>query len=49
MAGENLAVGDWKMSIILYAGIVILVFVVIFVINKFDKDKVTKEAIKGVK
>ena len=49
LAGENLAVGDWKMSILLYAGIVILVFGIIFVINKFDKDNVTKEAIKGVK
>lgn len=49
LAGENLAVGDWKMSIILYGGILILVFGVIFVINKFDKDKVTKDAINSVK
>lgn len=49
LAGENLAVGDWKMSIILYIGILILVFGVIFIINKFDKDKVTKDAINSVK
>lgn len=49
LAGENLAIGDWKMSVILYVGIVILVFGVIFVINKFDKDKVTKDAINSVK
>ena len=49
LAGENLAVGDWKMSIILYIGILILVFGIIFIINKFDKDKVTKNVIKSVK
>ena len=49
LAGENLAVGDLKMSIILYIGILILVFGIIFIINKFDKDKVTKNVIKSVK
>lgn len=49
LAGENLAVGDWKMGVILYVGILLLVGVIIFVINKFDKDKITKDAIKGVK
>lgn len=49
LAGENLAVGDWKMSVILYVGILILVFGVIFIINKFDKDKITKSAINSVK
>lgn len=37
------------MSIILYAGIVILVFIVIFFINKMDKDKTTSEALKTIK
>lgn len=49
LAGENLAIGDWKMSIILYIGILILVFGVILIINKFDKEKVTKSAINSVK
>lgn len=49
LAGEQLAIGDWKMSILLYAGILILVAITIFIINKFDKDKVTKEVINSVK
>ena len=49
LAGENLAIGDWKMSIILYAAVLILVAIVVFVINKFDKDKITEKAIKTIK
>ncbi|MCI8618376.1 MAG: TVP38/TMEM64 family protein [Clostridia bacterium] len=49
LAGENLAIGDWKMSIILYVGILLLVAIIIFVISKLDKDKVTKDAINSVK
>ncbi len=49
LAGDRLALGDWKMSILLYVGILILVAIVVFIINKFDKDKVTKEAINSVK
>ena len=36
LAGENLAIGDWKMSIILYAAVLIIVGIIIFFINKFD-------------
>lgn len=49
LAGEKLAVGDWKRSIILYGVILVLVAVAIFIINKFDKDKTTEEAIKSIK
>ncbi len=49
LAGENLAIGDWKMSIILYLGILLLVTILVFIINKLDKDKVTKDAINSVK
>ncbi len=49
LAGENLAIGDWKMSIILYVGILLLVAIIIFIISKLDKDKVTKDAINSVK
>ena len=45
LAGEQLAIGDWKMSIILYVAILILVALAVFIINKFDKDKITKDAI----
>ena len=46
---EQLAIGDWKMSIILYVAILILVALAVFIINKFDKDKITKDAIKSIK
>lgn len=49
LAGENLAVGDWKMSIILYAIVFLLVAILVFTINKFDKDKTTNEALKIIK
>lgn len=49
LAGENLAIGDWKMSIILYVGILLLVAIIVFIISKLDKDKVTKDAINSVK
>lgn len=49
LAGENLAVGDWKMSIILYAIVFLLVAILVFIINKFDNDKTTNEALKIIK
>lgn len=49
LAGENLAIGDWKMSIILYLAILSIVGIVIFIISKFDKDKITRDAINGIK
>ena len=49
LAGENLAIGDWKMGIIIYASIILIVGIIIFIISRFDKDKTTKNAIKGIK
>ena len=49
LAGDRLAIGDWKMSIILYVVILILVAIVVLIINKFDKDKITKDAINSIK
>lgn len=49
LAGENLAIGNWKMSVILYVGILVLVAIVVFMINKLDKDKITKNAINSIK
>ena len=37
------------MSIILYAIVFILVAIIVFIINKFDKDKTTNEALKIIK
>ena len=46
---DRLAIGDWKMSIILYAAILILVAIVVLIIDKFVKDKITKDAINSIK
>lgn len=48
LAGASLAKGDWKMGLILYAVVIVIVAIVIFIINKFDKNKVTKEAIETI-
>jgi len=37
------------MSIIIYLAITIPVIIMIFIMNKFDKDKTTKEALKVIK
>lgn len=49
LAGENIAIGDWKMGAILYGGIFLLVMIIVFVINKMDKENVTKDAINSIK
>ncbi len=46
LAGEHLAMGNWKMSLILYVGVLAIVGVIIFVMNKLDKDKTTEEVLK---
>ena len=48
IAGANIAIGDLKMGLIAYAITFAIVGVVMFIINKFDKE-ITKEAIKSVK
>lgn len=48
LAGENLAVGDWKTSIILYVIALVLVGIIVFIINKFDKSKTTKHVLKTI-
>lgn len=49
LAGDSLAIGDWKKSIMLYAIVLLIVGVIIFFVDKFDKEKVTKEAINTIK
>ena len=48
LAGASLAKGDWKTGIILYAIVIVIVAIIIFIINKLDKNKVTKEAIETI-
>ncbi len=49
LVGQNLAIGNWKKSIILYVAIIILVWGIVLVINKFDKNKITQNVINSVK
>ena len=49
MAGASLAIGNWKMSVILYAVIFAIATAVVLIINKFDKHKITQEAINSIK
>lgn len=46
LAGANLAMGDWKMSIILYVAVLVIVAIIVIVMRHFDKDKVTEEVFK---
>ena len=48
-AGSNLIAGNWKFSIIIYASTFFIVGIIIFIINKFDKDKTAEEAMKIMK
>lgn len=49
LAGANLAVGDWKKSIVMYLWIVFVAIIVILIANKFDKGKLAEKAIKTIK
>ena len=49
LEGQNLALGDWKMSIILYGAVFIIVGIIIYIINKFDKNKTTDQILKTIK
>ena len=49
LAGASLANGNWKMSVILYAVIFTIATIVVLIINKFDKHKITQEAINSIK
>ena len=48
-AGSSLVAGNWKFSIIIYAVTFIIVGIIIFIVNKFDKDKTAEEAMKIIK
>ncbi len=49
LAGSNIATGNWKMAILLYAIIVLVVLVIIYIYNKFDKDKTAQNVIDSIK
>lgn len=49
IAGENIAVGNWKTSISIYIVTFLIVALIILLMNKFDKTKVTEEALNILK
>ena len=49
LVGANIVGGNWKIGVILYAAIVLAVGAIVLIINKFDKDEITKQAIKTIK
>ena len=48
-AGQKILEGNYKTALIVYGVIIAVVFAFIFIVNKFDKNKVTKEAMKVIK
>ena len=48
-AGSSIVAGNWKVSIAIYAVTFLIVGVIIFIVNKFDKDKTAEEAMKVMK
>ncbi len=49
IAGDNLIAGNWKVSIIVYVVTFAIVGISIFIINKFDKSKTTKNVLDSIK
>ena len=49
LAGANLLSGNWHFSLLIYAITFLLVAIIVLVMRKFDKNKLTDEAIKIIK
>lgn len=49
IAGANVAYGNWKVSLITYGITFLLTGIMVLLVNHFDKDKITSEAIKTIK
>ena len=49
VAGSSIIAGNWKIGVVLYALIFIVVGVIIFIVEKNDKTKLTKEIIDNVR
>lgn len=41
--GSNLLSGSWQIGLLLYGGIFLIVLLIIFIINKYDKNKITNK------
>jgi len=49
LAGNSIILGDFKSIFIIYIATFILVGLIIFIMNKFDKTKVTQETLNNLK
>ena len=49
LAGANIATGNWKLGLALYAIIFLIVVAFIYIYNRFDKDKTAKNVIDSIK
>lgn len=49
LAGANIAVGYWKMGVVLYGIVILIAIIVIFLYQKFDKEGTAQEALKTIK
>lgn len=49
LVGSSILNGGMKTSMIIYAITIVVAFAIILIVNKFDKNKVTKEAIDAMK
>lgn len=48
-AGENIVSGDWIFSIIIYVVTFVIIGIVIFLVNKFDKSNTTRQVLDTMK
>ena len=49
LVGSSLLKGNWKFSIFIYVVTFIVVAIIIFIINKFDKDKTVEHVVNTMK
>ena len=49
LAGENILAGNWQFSLIIYGVTFLVVGIVVVIMRKFDKAKLTDEAIRTIK
>ena len=48
-AGENIVSGDWTFSIIIYVATFVIIGIIIFLVNKFDKSNTTRQILDSMK
>ena len=48
-AGENIVSGDWIFSIMIYVVTFVIIGIVIFLVNKFDKSNTTRQVLDTMK